>query len=290
MSETFSCCGALALELRPGTRTNAMALEQSVAGALAELIAHDLVRFAAPVVALDLGLVAALFDPIELLRPGWPVHAEIERLVAQAPRTQTARVIAFAAHHGVLPEPLRPQADYAEGALRLLPFVLRGEASVVTEVRQRFEEILLETGMAGAATALFAQENFGAAIEHARYLTVHDLAAMMALQYDHAGLAAVWPLIETALLTPKSEAWLEAPPEPLIRLANGQARIALFDEEGWRVDGYAPTHADAAQLSRAFERFQMRQRQIAALLEAHGIAVTFDYCPTGKDARAILRS
>ena len=290
MSETFSCHGALALELRPGARASVMALEQHAAGELAELIAQDLARFAPPVVALDLGLVAALFDPVELLRPGWPVHAEIERLVAQAPRTSAARVIAFAAHHGVLPEPLRPHADYAESALRLLPFVLRGERDVVIEVSQRFEEILLETGMAGAETALSTQENFGAAIEHARYLTLHDLAAMMALQYDHAGLAGVWPLIETALLAPKNEVWLDAPPEPLIRLANGQARIALFDAEGWRAEGYAPTNADAPQLARAFERFQMRQRQIAALLEAHGIAVTFDHCPTGQDARAILQA
>jgi hypothetical protein len=39
--------------------------------------------------------------------------------------------------------------------------------------------VLLETGMAEARTALAAQQAFGVAIEHARYLTLHDLAAMM---------------------------------------------------------------------------------------------------------------
>jgi hypothetical protein len=288
MNETLSCRGALALELHPGTRAATSALDQDVAGLLAAEVARDLAGFAPGIVALDLGLAAALFDPVELLRPGWPLHAELERLVAQAPNRQATRVIAFGARDGEVPVSLRPNPDFVEGALRLLPFVLRGEPQLVGEVGQRFEECLLETGMAGAATALLAQERFGAAIEHARYLTVHDLAAMMALQYEHAGLMPVWPLIESALLAPNREAWLDAPPEPLIRLSAGQARIALFDDEAWNAQGYAPQDADAAKLARAFDRFQMRQRQIAALLEAHGIAVTFDHCPAGSDARAIL--
>ena len=290
MKAQISCLGALALELRPGARASAAVLEQDAAGELVGGVARDLAGFVPGVIALDLGFVAALFDPVELLRPGWPVHGELERLIAQAPSQASARIIAFGAHDGALPESLRPSADFAEGALRLLPFVVRGEHEFVTEVGARFEETLLETGMAGAATALFAQENFGAAIEHARYLTLHDLAAMMALQYEHAGLALVWPLIETALLTPEREVWLDAPPEPLIRLHAGQARIALFDDEAWNAQGYAPHGTDAAKLERAFDRFQMRQRQIAALLAAHAIAVTFDHCPAGSDARAILRA
>ena len=92
------------------------------------------------------------------------------------------------------------------------------------------------------------------------------------------------------MLAPTDEVWLDAAPEPLVRLAAGQARIALFDDEGWSGSGYAPANADATQLARVFERFQGRQRQLAALLEAHGIAVTFDHCPAGSDARAILRA
>jgi hypothetical protein len=47
---------------------------------------------------------------------------------------------------------------------------------------------------------------------------------------------------------------------------------------------------DPARLARGFDRFQMRQRQIAAVLEAHGIATTYDHCPAGADPRAILRA
>jgi hypothetical protein len=64
----------------------------------------------------------------------------------------------------------------------------------------------------------------------------------------------------------------------------------MFDDEGWADCGLAPAQAghDQERLGLAFDRFQMRQRQIAALLEAHGIATTFDHCPAGKDARSIL--
>src|SRR5690606_13177755 len=106
--------------------------------------------------------------------------------------------IAFGTHQGTLPGALTPSPALAEGPLRLVPFVLTGEAGDVAAVSQALEELLLETGMAGAGTALLAQEAFGLSVEHARYLTVHDLCAMTAMQYEHAGLGELWPIVETA--------------------------------------------------------------------------------------------
>ena len=292
MTDIRSCLCALALELTPGTQAARAALDQPAAGQLAALIARDLAKFEPAAAQLDLAVIAALFDPVELLRPGWPLHRELERLGAQAPGDGSARIIAFAGRDGLLPANLHPDPDFAAGALRLLPLVLRGDATIAADVAAQFEERLLDLGMAGADTALLAQQAFGAQIEHARFLTVHDLAAMMAMQYENVGLGALWPLIESALLAPGQEQWLDAPPEPLVRLINGEARIAMFDDEGWADSGLAPEQAghDQARLGLAFDRFQMRQRQIAALLEAHGIATTFDHCPAGRDAHAILRA
>jgi len=289
MDPVANCHGALALELKPGAAPARMVLDQAAAEALAAGVANDLARFDPRAAEFDLGLLAAAYDPVELLRPGWPLHRELERLVAQAPGAGLPRVIAFADREGRLPDNLLPQADYAGGPLPLLPFVLRGPRVHVQALAPHFPSVFLETGLANADTALAAQQAFGVAIEHARYLTVHDLAAMMAMQYEHAGLGAAWPLIETALMAPEEEHWLDAPPEPLVRLAGGQARIALFDDEGWAASGFVPAGArDAGRLGRDFDRFQMRQRQLAALFEAHGIAATFDYCPAGSDPRVVL--
>jgi len=285
----LSFLGALAIEMVPGTMAAQPHSETEAAGALAQLIARDLAKLAPSASALDLIVAAALFDPVELLRPRYPVHAELERLLALAPGANGGRVIALGASNGALPVGLNPDPAFANGPMRLLPFVLRGDAGAVSSTGSHLEEVLLDIGMAGADTALLAQSTFAASIEHARYLSVNDLAAMIAMQYDHVGLGAVWPLIETALFAPDQEHWLDAPPEPLLRVSAGEAHIALLDCEAWAQGGFTTLDNDDARLSRAFDRFQMRQRQIAALLEAHGIPVTFDYCPTGADARALLR-
>ena len=282
--------GALALELRGDAPVGRQALAQTEVGALAELIAQDLAGFAPDAASLDLVTVGAHYDPVELLRPGWPLHRELDQLAARAPRAHgdSGRVIAFGSHEGSLPGALSPQAEHVGGPLRLVPFVLGGEADVVARVGDAFERDLMERGMAGAATALLAQEAFGLRVEHARYLTAHDLAALMALQYEHAGLAPLWPVVEVALLAPEAEEWLDAAPEPLVHYAGREARIALFSPQAWRARYAAAESPDGDRLERGFALFQARQRQFAAVLEAHGIAVTFVHCDLGADSRAEL--
>lgn len=284
--------GALALELRGDAAVARDRLDQASSGALAELVAADLARFAPGADALELVTVGAHYDPVELLRPGWPLHRELDALAARAPGRARGRIVAFGAHEDRLPGGLTPSPDFAGGPLRLVPFVLGGEPAQVAAVGERFETELLEHGMAGAATALAAQERFGLEVEHARYLTVHDLAAMTSLQYEHAGLAPLWPVIETALLQPDGEAWLDAPPEPLVRYAAGEARIALFSPQAWQQRYAAGVDCESDDgRQRAFrqhEHFQARQRQLAAVLQAHAVPVNFVHCERDADCRSAL--
>ncbi|MGN6512815.1 MAG: hypothetical protein ACTHKZ_04480 [Lysobacteraceae bacterium] len=271
--------GALALELTPGSAADRLALGQDDAGALAGLIARDLATFEPEAAALELALVGAHYDVVEVLRPGWPLHEQLAQLAARAPRGgEGGRVIAFGAHADALREALAPSPEHVGGPLRVLPFVLRADDdALAARVGERLERDLVEHGMAGAATALEAQSLFGLRVEHARYLTVHDLAAMMAMQYEHAGLAPLWPLLEAALLAPTEEEWVDAPPEPLVHFAGGEARIALFSPAAWQAR-YAPDVRDGERLERGFAHFQARQRQFAALLGAHGVPVNFVHC------------
>lgn len=285
--------GALALELVPGSQPGRAALGQAQAGALAGLAGRDLATFAADAAGLDLVFAGAHYDPAEVLRPGWPLHRRLEELHARAPRTDgpqadAARVIAFGADdRGVVPQPLRAEPELYGGPLRVLPFLLVGDAGRAAAVAAEFEHALLERGMAKADTALLAQEAFDAKVEHARYLTVHDLAAMMALQYRHVGLDALWPLLETALLAPGQDAWLDAPPEPLLRYVDGAVRAAGFDRSGWR-HRYAADEPDPTRIDRGFAHFQARQRQLTAILKVHGLDVHSVPCPAHQDPRALL--
>ncbi len=281
--------GVMALELTAGNAPQRAALASSQASALAERLGRDLAAHAPQVRELDLVLAAAHFDPAEALRPGWPLHRRLRELHQRAPgRGEGPRVIAFGADEaGDVPLPLQADAGLAGGPLRVLPFVLTGDDSTVESVGEQLEAVLLETGMAQADTALLAQTGFGAQIEHARYMTLHDLAAMTAMQYAHGGLETLWPLIETALMAPETEAWLDAPPEPLVRYAGGEAHIALLEPAAWRAR-HAPQEASDERLERAYQYFQARQQQIAAVLEAHGIPVTFAHCPGNADPRSAL--
>lgn len=296
------CFGAFAMELRPGTHAAHAALDPQRAAAIAAGIARDLAILVPEAAGLDLAVLGAHYDPIELLRPGWPLHAALDALAGRAPvganlapnptsANDEGRILAFGTRDGALPEAVpSPDPEFSKGTLRLVPFLLRGDADTQARVAAALEELLADRGMAGAATALDAQDAFGAPIEHARYLTLHDLAALMALQYEHAGLAQLWPLIEAALLAPHAEAWLDAPPEPLAHYTGGDVHIAMIDAEAWRDRGYAPSSAgdDADKLETAYEYFEARQRQIAAVLGAHGIPVMFDHCPAGKDPHEVV--
>jgi hypothetical protein len=281
--------GFLALELSAGNAPAQAALRPADAAMLVERIGRDLAALVPAIRDLDLTLAAAHFDPAEALRPGWPLHRRLQELQQRTPgRNSGPRMIAFGAdEHGEVPLPFASENDLAGGPLRVLPFLLSGENHTVSEVAERLEAILLETGMAQADTALLAQQAFGAQIEHARYLTLHDLAAMTAMQYGHGGLDSLWPIIETALLAPDREEWLDASPEPLLRYLDGEVRIALFEPSAWRAR-YAPQEATEERLERAYNHFLARQQQFAAVLEAHGIPVLFAHCAGYADPRDAL--
>ena len=274
--------GVIALELRDGQPPREAALAVARAGDVAELLGRDLVALAPAAAGCDLALLGAHFDPAEALRPGWPVHRRVQELLQRAPgRGQGARAIGFGADAaGEVPLPLHCDPALAGGGLRVLPFVLQGEG--IEAVATVLEAELLDRGMASAGLALALQDGLGASIEHARLLSLHDLLAMTALQYENAGLAPLWTLLEAALLEPDAEAWLDRAPEPLARYGDGEVRIALMDPVAWHARN-APAEADAARLERGFALFQARQRQFAAVLGAHGIDVNFVHCPDGKD-------
>lgn len=273
---------AIALELRDGTPPERPALDAAGAGDVVAMLGRDLAKLVPQVADCDLALLGAHFDPAEALRPGWPLHRRALELLQRAPgKAQGARMVGFGADaDGEVPMPLHCDADLAGGGLRVLPFVLQGDAAAAAG--DALEELLLDRGIAGADLALALQDGLGAQVEHARLLSLHDLAAMMALQYQNVGLAPLWTLLQVALLEPDAEAWLDARPEPLARYGDGEVRIALMDPYAWR-KRYVDGDADPPRLEQGYTMFQARQRQFAAVLGAHGVPVQFVHCADGRE-------
>jgi len=77
--------------------------------------------------------------------------------------------------------------------------------------------------------------------------------------------------------------------EENIQEALREVRMALLDPAAWRKRN-APATDDPQRLARGYEHYLMRQRQLAAVLEAHGIPVTHAHCPDDQDLCAHLNT
>jgi hypothetical protein len=282
--------GLLALELAPSQQIRQSTLTVSEASALGALVAEDLQQWLPSHDGIDIVIAGASFDPVEILRPQWPIHQTLAQLLQSAPNSSQARLLCLGAHAERMPDGLQPNRDFQDGPLRLIPFVLSSTADAIITVQHTLEAELLERGMAGAKTALLAQTLFSVTIEHARYMTHHDLVALMSMQYQHNGLELIWPIIETALFAPQQSVWLDVTNEPLIFFKNNTAHIAMLDNHQWALMQTDIQDNRCEQLENRFQMFQMRQRQIAALLTAHNIEVHFDFCADATTARSVLRS
>lgn len=247
MDSLSTCAGLVAIECEaPGPPARA-ALGRRDAEALAAHLASDLGKHIGAAPSLDLVAVGALYDQAQVLRPGWPLHAALgESAVGLPGSAMSGRILALGAHAGRMPSPaLEPERVLLGSPMLVLPWLLSGPDAAITTIGRKLEEHLLERGHANAALALAIGDAFGVKVTHARHMTALDLCALACAQYEHAGLGAVWQVVEAALLAP------EVP--RVATLPNG-------DHLSWR-DGIVATDTLDARL----------REGCALVLGAHGL-------------------
>ncbi len=259
----------LALELSAGATPARTSLSRDEAAELAALMAADLHGLLPEVGEARLALAGALFDTVELLRPGFPVWATLDELARRVPRGHLDNVVAFGSHEGRMPAPtLQPDPAYADGPMRLLPWSLLAPPALAESLGAQLEIELVGRGEAGARTADWLMRTFGVQLEHARYLSRNDLLALTCVQYEHVNLAPLWTLLEGALLTPyRSEETLSARG---LALRYGEGGVQAQSPSHW----LAAQGGDAATRRHDFAGIVFELRQYAALLEAHGLPLT----------------
>ncbi|MEE7560706.1 hypothetical protein HH299_14065, partial [Xanthomonas sp. Kuri4-2] len=74
-----------------------------------------------------------------------------------------------------------------------------------------------------------------------------------------------------------------------LRYVDGEVRMALFDPAGW-CEHYAQDRSDCERLRGVYEQYLARQRQMAAVLDAHGVPVLYVHVEPGQDAREALQA
>ncbi|HET6432999.1 hypothetical protein [Dyella sp.] len=268
----------LALELgaaEPGQRRT---LSRDEAAELAAHVARDLQALVPAATEARLALAGALFDSVELLRPGFPVWATLDELARRVPRGHLENVVAFGTHEGRMPaQPLEPDPAYADGPMRLLPITLLAPEPLAGTLGEQLELDLVGRGEAGQRTADWLIRTLGVPLEHARYLSRNDLLALTCVQYEHVNLAPLWSVLETALLTPyREEATLSARGLPL-RYAGGMVQVQSPAQ--WLAESHDSDRAHA------FAGIVFELRQYAALLDAHALPLRLAPAD-GADAQA----
>jgi hypothetical protein len=264
----------LALEMSPGEHPQRLTLSRDEAAELASLIADDLHKLVPDVAQARLALAGALFDAVELLRPGFPVWATLDELARRVPRGQFENVVAFGSHDGHMPaQPLEPDPAYADGPMRLLPLSLLVPESLAEALSERLEVELVGRGEAGARTADWLMRCFGIRLEHVRYLSRNDVLALTCVQYEHVNLAPLWQLLEAAMLTPYREETTLSARGLALRYADGKAWSQSPAQ--W----LASQEGDGAERSHAFAGSVFELRQYAALLQAHGLSLHLEASP-----------
>ncbi|RUL76113.1 hypothetical protein [Dyella choica] len=271
MNPTIPLHAVLALELSPGERPQRLSLSRDEAAELAALVAEDLHALLPEVAQARLSLGGAVFDAVELLRPGFPVWATLDELARRVPRGQLENVVAFGHHEGRMPaQPLEPDSAYADGPMRLLPLSLLAPEDLAEALSERLEVELVGRGEAGARTADWLMRSFGIQLQHARYLSRNDLLALTCVQYEHVNLAPLWQLLEAAMLTPYQPETTLSARGLALRYADGKVRMQ--SPARW----LAAQGSETPKREHAFAGAVFELRQYAALLEAHGLPLQLE--------------
>jgi len=258
----------LALELVEGEAPPRLTLNRDEAAELAQLVAADLHGLVPQVDQARLALAGALFDQVELLRPGFPVWATLDELARRVPRGHIENVVAFGSHDGHMPaQPLEPAPPFADGPMRLLPLSLLAPKALAGELSEQLEVQLVGRGEAGALTADWLMRTLDVRLEHVRYLSRNDLLALTCVQYEHVNLAALWSVLEAALLTPyRDESAVTARG---LALHYTQGKVFAQSPAGWLAEQpFAGSEGDATR-RHALAGILFELRQYAALLDAH---------------------
>lgn len=269
--ETSHCALVVAIEF-PVPESGAPArpncyFERALAQPLANQLAFELGKQLPSLDGLGLVWMAACYDQAQILRPGLPVHAALAALYSAASRNfategakNGAQVMTLQALRGEAPVPaLKVDERLLGGAMVLLPFAIVGSSDCVNKARAILEEKLLDTGLTDARTALMLNQALGCDAEHARLMTLDDLAAMCAMQLEHAGLAPVWEVLEAAIFRPD------------VTVSTQIGCAALH----WHECKLSIETSGPAKLTLAEYSDQVLQaRQASAVLAAHGITAT----------------
>jgi hypothetical protein len=245
-----------------------------------QILAHvsaDLTRHFPQINSCSLSLAGALFDQTQLLRPGFPIYTCLESLQVEAGpgKNVTPGLLCVSAEKGKMPHSqLQPEKGIPLGLLQTLPVSCYGEVALIEDLSAQMEHRFLESGQLSAHSAKALEANFGIAVNHARFMTVTDLNAMLHLQLDHFGFLPLWQLLDAAINEETQELCLHGQAGQSFTWTGEAVRCTFETFDFWATNGTGKKlPADRQLLADSYSEWTREYRQYLTTLEAHGVPV-----------------
>lgn len=250
-------------------------------------IATDLTAMFPAISHCTLTMVGALFDQTQILRPQLPVYAALESLQQSGnPGGEfKPRLLSIGASDGRMPvQDLQPYDDIPLGLLQILPVLVSGPTQQVEELIADMELRFLEQGQLSAHSAKAMESHFLVSVNHARFMTITDLNAMLRLQLEHYGFLPLWEILDTAMTRSPDTQEFQTEGGLKFKWKNGTAHSFFQSFDWWATygDGTALPSADL-QLQTAYADWTREYRRYFTMLTAHGVRVS-QHLPGLEDA------
>ncbi len=250
-------------------------------------VSADLTALFPSVNRCSLSMAGALFDQTQVIRPGLPVFKGLETLQQSSNPGEEflPRLLSIGASEGRMPlESLQPFADIPLGILQILPILVTGPKNLVEELSTEMEHVFFEKGQLSAHSAKGIESQFRVSVNHARFMTITDLNALLHLQLKHFGALALWELLDAALNQSLEPLEVRTDKGLTFKWYDGAVHAFFESFDWWSNHGNGvQLNADNRQLQSAYADRTLEYRRYLTTLAAHGVNV-IQHLPGLEDA------
>ncbi len=262
-------------------------LDKAAAEQVLAHVAVDLTAMLPAISRCAVTMAGALFDQTQILRPHYPVFDGLQKLQQSSnPGSDfQPRLLSIGADQGQMPvQELQPNETIPLSLLQILPLLVSGPTELVDELAVEMEHRFFDQGQLSAHSAKGLESQFQVSVNHARFMTMTDLNAMLRMQLEHFGFLPLWELLDVAINTPEKVLETHSPDGLRFRWHDGAVHTDFETFDWWaKHGGGADKSAADQQLQSAYADWTREYRRYLTLLTAHGISVR-QYLPGLDDA------
>ncbi len=253
-------------------------LERANAEQVLAHVAADLTAMFPTIDRYTLSMAGALYDQTQILRPHLPVYRALETLQQSGnPGADfQARLLSIGASEGHMPlQELQPFEDIPLGLLQILPLLITGPGEYVDNLAEEMEHRFLEQGQVSAHFAKALETQFQISVNHARFMTMTDLNALLRLQLEHYGFLPLWELLDAAMTNTTGTLEVTTPGGLRFNWRDDKVHSTFESFDWWaQYGGGAEEPANDQMLQSAYANWTREYRRYLTMLTAHGVSVS----------------